>query len=868
MNLARSVALLVASASASVSIAAPAAPRQAGGSVARHVTTPVATHDRNGIVAFAFPTMPTAFVTLRPTTTADLYDAADITRPGTGRLSLREAFALANQLDVEVAIVLQRGAVYRLERCGVFDALEGSVNELVHTANKSVTVNGNAATIFQDCDGAAVIVQKGGDQLVNLVDLTIAGGRSKHVPAGAVWNSGTGEVRVTNAVLIDNQASYASAGPSAGAVVTNGDMNISGATFANNVSDQGVGAVAAVGAVKSVKSTFYGNVGHKAGAIVGGRTVVPASPFGPPPFTGRTPDGVTLLYSTLAQNSHPQLAATDGGLTSFGSVIAGAGAGPQCGLTHAATKSLGANFVSGGGGCGIGKGAGDRANGADPRLVATTGMKQVDVFVPAVGSPLLNAIPADACVPPDVRAMLPVYSGGSSDQLGVRRPQGSGCDIGAVEAIRPGSLVRQADAPPLSDLPLATRWAPAPIDASGAAGAIRVTTLADTVGEGGTSLRDAIARANQSEQPSTIALEPGRVYRLDRCVAPQAALDNVTNDLVYFGARSLTVVGNGSTILQTCDGSGVLAIFADTEVTLRGVTISGGRSVIHPGGGIYFGGAGVLRLESSWVTDNSTVAAGGGIASFGDVILLDSTISNNHSFEVGGGVIGTADVTAINSSIFDNTADLAIGGIGNHSGKLTVVFSTIAHNTSPNVAVGSIDALGSIIADHVPPAPPPGFGGPPPGVAHDGPPPGPGSGPLPAAARGAPPRPPGPPADGPPGAGTVGGGPPGGGPPRGGPPGGGFPTPANCGAEHAGALLDGNVSSDTSCGFHTVVADVRLVPNRSQGPTRLIPRSDSPAVGATSASACASYRLMTDQSGEPRGREAVCTSGAVAGPAR
>ena len=111
-------------------------------------------------------------------------------------------------------------------------------------------------------------------------------------------------------------------------------------------------------------------------------------------------------------------------------------------------------------------------------------------------------------------------------------------------------------------MPQATRWAPAPIDATGSRGVIRVTTPNDTVGESAVSLRDAFARANLSDQASTIALDPGRVYRLDRCVAPQAAIDNLTNDLVYAGTRPLTVVGNGSTILQTCDGSGVLAIGA------------------------------------------------------------------------------------------------------------------------------------------------------------------------------------------------------------------------------------------------------------------------------------------------------------------
>jgi hypothetical protein len=774
-------------------------------------------------------------VTLRPTTTADVYDIADITPPGTGRLSLREAFALANKLDVETTILLERNAVYRLERCGPFDSRPNEANELVHSANKSLTINGNSATIFQDCDGAAVIVQQGGNQLLNLVDFTLSGGRSRHLPAGAVWDSGTGEIRVTNTVVVDNQLEASESmdghagGARAGAVAGNGDVTISGATFAHNSASDGAGAVAAIGSVKAIKSTFYANTGAQAGVMVAGKSVgLGAAANGPPVFTGSTPDGITLVYATLSGNSRPQVRLTGGTLTSFATVISAPGSGELCALAGAHAQSLGANYASGGSGCGFGAGPGDQADGPDPKLHTTRGMKGVDVYAPEPGSPLKDAIEANRCMPAPARALLPVYSGGTSDELGVPRPQGSGCDIGAIEGIHAGALARNVGLPPMSDFPIPTRWGPAKLGLQEEPVEIQVTTVEDVLGQpGAVSLRDAVARANLSSEPLTIVLEPRKVYRLRRCAAPQAASDNETNDLVYSGNQPLRLLGNGSSIVQTCDGSGVLAIFSDSRVSLSDVTIAGGRSVIHPGGGLYLAAAGELRLERVWVTDNTCVAAGGGIASFGNVTLLDSTISANHSTEVGGGVIGTADVTAVNSSLFDNTADLAIGAIGNHSGKLTLLFSTITRNSAPNVAVGSMAAFGSIITDYLPPRPPPGT--PPMGTpegGHAGP---------PAPAPGT--------------------------PPPGAPPG-GLPPLANCAVEHPGALLEGNYATDTSCGFATG-PDPHLLPNREHFPTYLIPAADSPVAHLVSERACAPYRGSTDQSGQPRRDAGGCASGAI-----
>jgi len=772
------------------------------------------------VAPFVFPTGSFAFVTLRPTTTDDGFDLADITAPGTGRLTLREAFALSNKLDVETSIVLQRGALYRLTRCGPPDVSDGTANTLTHSANRTLTITGSAATIQQTCDGAGVLVQRGGDQLFNLVDLTVTGGRATRLPGGGVSRLGVGETRITNSAIMGNRVAGNAGRLSAGGAFAEGELFISASTFADNVSDHGVGGAAATGAVKAVKSSFHGNRGALASALSGGRVVVPIVSGGAPPFTGQTPDGVTLVYATLNEARGPAVTLTGGTLNAFASVIAGAAV--ACDLGGRATHSLGANFARGTG-CGFGAGTGDVARGADPRLVVAAKMKGADVSAPARDSPLLDA-PA-ACLPPQVKALLPVYSGGESDQLGVPRPQGAGCDIGAVEAIRAGSLVRDTVVVPVSDLPQPVRWAAGSGAQGLATSTIIVTTKHDELGGEAVSLRDAVARANLAAGETTIVLEPRAIYRLDRCVAPQVAVDNEADDLVFVGDHTLTIEGNGATIVQTCDGSGVLSIYGDGSVSLVGTTIAGGRAMIHPGGGIYLAGTGSLRLERSWITDNVSVAAGGGLAAFGPVVLLESTVSNNHSTEVGGGIIGTADVTLISSSVFDNIADLAIGAIGNHSGHLTLIFSTIAHNTFPNIAVGSMSAFGSIVSDYIAPN----------GMSGAGPPDVPGG--------------PGPNLRGPPP--TV--------------PPGRFPRPSNCSVEHPSAGLGGNIATDDSCGFETVVSSFLLIPSRREAPIALVPATGMPA-SRMSVNLCEPHRNTTDQLGRARWTRSGCTIGAVSIP--
>jgi hypothetical protein len=213
---------------------------------------------------------------------------------------------------------------------------------------------------------------------------------------------------------------------------------------------------------------------------------------------------------------------------------------------------------------------------------------------------------------------------------------------------------------------------------------------------GNCSLRDAFAAAT-SVVGDTISLQP-TTYSL-------------SNGQLVGGGTPLIIDGNSATIDQNTVGSRVIQ--ANADLTLTSVTITGGTVSAGGGGGIDSSG-GMLTLTDSSVSGNTAVGGGGGIRG-GNVTLTRSAVTGNTATTSDGGALsasGGAVWQFTDSTISGNTVLAGSGGAGfmgasGTSPSVTVTRSTVSGNTA-SVGSGGIQTIGqpitaidSTIADNV-----------------------------------------------------------------------------------------------------------------------------------------------------------------------
>ena len=227
----------------------------------------------------------------------------------------------------------------------------------------------------------------------------------------------TGEtVTLTSSTVSDNTAFVEFApdptGSDGGGIFSFGATTLTDSTVSGNTADFAGGGIRAGGTVKLANSTISGNTAE---ASDGG---------------GILTEGVlTLVYATVVQNTASSGANVHSTttLTSFGSAVAlPLGGGGNCVLVGA-TTSHGFNF-SDDASCGFTNAAvGDRENAGTPLLGALDDNGgPTQTRLPQTDSPLLDALPPASC-------QADGAVGITTDQRGVGRPEGVGCDIGAVE---------------------------------------------------------------------------------------------------------------------------------------------------------------------------------------------------------------------------------------------------------------------------------------------------------------------------------------------------------------------------------------------------------------------------------------------------
>jgi len=378
---------------------------------------------------------------------ATTFGPVDPTIPDGNPNSLRDI--LENQVNNGDTVTLQSGATYQLTDCSDVDI----------DINASVTINGNGATIKSTCttneggvldtsdaltlnstiltggdalaDDGGAITDDGGALVVN--NSAIIGNHS-NCDGGAIYHGATGPTTITNSTIANNTASGVGGGIH---VDTGASLVITNSTITQNTAPEGGGIDTTFGA-KLVYTTLVDNT---QGAVPG---LCSLSVQSSGPDAGKEHPRTHGSAVTPQQLAGANLNIEDpgGALSSFGTVIALPHGGTNCAgngtepLTN--TSSAGYNY-SDDASCGF-TGSTDKQNGSDPLLGALGANGGIGpTRVPQTGSPLIDVIPIASCGGGNALAGFTV----TTDERGITRPQGAGCEIGAVEVVPPVALVVQ-----------------------------------------------------------------------------------------------------------------------------------------------------------------------------------------------------------------------------------------------------------------------------------------------------------------------------------------------------------------------------------------------------------------------------------------
>ncbi len=381
-------------------------------------------------------------------------NAATVSCSASGLIS---AISTANATPGGGSVTLTTGCLYTLTNAN--NATDGGTGLPVITGK--VTVQGNGATIARStATGVPAFrlldVASSGNLTLNALTLSNGLANNGVQGGGAIFSHGA--LSVTASTFTGN-SSPATTGTSGGAIDSSGTLKVATSTFSGNSAQEGGGIfnqssaliststfsnntaliygggalLNAAGTETLTGDTFVGNTGPGGGAI-DNDTVLNVSDS---TFFNNTGGGngggavenfgtTTLTQSTFSGNSSPYGANifnyTGFTLSMKMNIVADGHVGNNCG-GQAPITDLGYNIDTGSS-CGFSVTSHSLSN-TQPRLdaLASNG-GPTQTMALASGSPAIDAIP-------------PSTAGctGTTDQRGVVRPQGLGCDIGAYEVV-------------------------------------------------------------------------------------------------------------------------------------------------------------------------------------------------------------------------------------------------------------------------------------------------------------------------------------------------------------------------------------------------------------------------------------------------
>ncbi len=209
----------------------------------------------------------------------------------------------------------------------------------------------------------------------------------------------------------------------------------------------------------------------------------------------------------------------------------------------------------------------------------------------------------------------------------------------------------------------------------------------------GTSLREAVAAANQAQADRLISFSPVLF------AGGAATLALTRGEMVLNNAGTTTIAGPDAGQL-TLSGGNASRIFRidGGSVALHGLTLAHGHSD-DEGGAVAVEAPAKLTVAQCVFATNNTSLNGGAIAVEGSAEIRESAFLGNAAPNGffgngrGGAIFNRGVVTVVNSTFYQNSAASFGGGFANHPGVgwSQIRFATFAGNSAGN-AGGALDA--------------------------------------------------------------------------------------------------------------------------------------------------------------------------------
>ncbi len=208
---------------------------------------------------------------------------------------------------------------------------------------------------------------------------------------------------------------------------------------------------------------------------------------------------------------------------------------------------------------------------------------------------------------------------------------------------------------------------------------------------GACTLPDAVASANSDSSVGGCSAGSGAdtiVLSETVVLDTVAVVDEGENGLPTV-ASEIVIDGGGSSILRDQVGPPFRIVKVDAlgDLTLQNVTLSHGSigssdPLVYRDGGAVLS-RGQLTLSDSHVTYNRASRFGGGIASFGEAVLQNSTVNDNDALSAGG-IYNVGSMEIVESTLHGNFAYSYFGDggaiVNGVDGELAITRSTLDSN--------------------------------------------------------------------------------------------------------------------------------------------------------------------------------------------